>query len=138
GGGERVARADRHLPQPLGHLLRPLPQARLRNARGVSERLAGTLCRGGIARLVAQLLEVDELLGAAAELLLAALEVPEVEEVPARQEPLVTQEREDLLAQEDRPQARLGLGELGLFAQMLEQRVIPEGLEQRPVEHRGG
>src|SRR5262249_59319008 len=76
GGGERVARADRHLPQPLRHLLRTLPQAGLRHARGVRQRLAGTFRRGGIARLVAPLLEADELLGAAAALLFAALPAP--------------------------------------------------------------
>src|SRR5262249_5752274 len=59
GGGERVARADRHLPQPLRHLLRTLPQAGPPHARGRRPPPPRTLRPRGLPRLACQLPQGD-------------------------------------------------------------------------------
>src|SRR5262249_11850573 len=126
------------LPEPLPHLLCLLTETGLSHLRGVRERVACPLGRGPIARLFAQTVEVGELLAAAPELVFAALEVPEIEEGAARQEAFITQQGEDLLAEENGPEARAALLELGLLAQVLEERVVPERVEECPVQDGGG
>src|SRR5262249_59317904 len=88
--------------------------------------------------VVAEVVEVGDLLATPAELLLAMLEVPEVEEVPAREEPFFTEECQDLLADEEHAEAGLRLVELGLLAEVVEQRMVVKGGEERPVQRRGG
>src|SRR5262249_48555139 len=88
--------------------------------------------------VVAEVVEVGDLLATPAELLLAMLEVPEVEEVPAREEPFFTEECQDLLADEEHAEAGLRLVELGLLAEGVERRVVGKGGEERPVQRRGG
>jgi len=67
-------------------------------------------------------------------LLLLALELEEIEQVTARQETFFAEQREHLLADEQRPETRLALVELRALAQVLEERVVAEGLEERAVE----
>src|SRR5207237_988291 len=125
----------RHLAETLGHLLGLLAEPRLGHPCGVGGALAHP-ARGGLA-LLGQAVDVCELLTATAELVLAPLEVPEVEEVAARQEGFLAQHGEHLLGDQQRAEARLGLVELRPLAQVLEQRMAVEGLEERAAERRG-
>src|SRR5437763_3562518 len=89
---------------------------------------------GGLLELV----EGGEILAPPPQLLLAMLEVPEVEEVAARQEPLVAEKREELLADEDGAETGLRLVQLGLLAEVMQQRVIVERGQERAVQDRRG
>src|SRR5439155_12732604 len=132
--GQRGAGTRRHLAQTLGHLLALLPEPRLGDLGGVGRVVAYPL-RGAVA-LLGQTIDVRQLLAAPAQLLLAPLEVPEVEEVAPRQEGLLAQHGQHLLGDQQRAEARLRLVELRPLAQVLEQRVAMEGLEERAVERR--
>src|SRR5437762_1615593 len=111
--------------------MRPTTAASLRSFGLVASRRPSSIFRPGEA------LDVRELLTAAAELRLAPLEVPQIEEVAARQQGFLAQHGEHLLADQQRAEPRLGLVELRPLAQVLEERVAGEGLEERAVERRG-
>src|SRR5207237_9662431 len=132
-GGQRGTGAQRHLAEPLGHVLPLLPEPRRRHLGRVLDLLTrlGRLLGAALLRQPLQALEVG---GTAAHLLLLALELEEIEQVTAGQETFFAEQREHLLADEQRPETRLALVELRALAQVLEERVVAEGLEQRAVE----
>src|SRR5262249_27723381 len=115
---EAGSRGGKGIPRPRGHLAGPpapppplLPEPRPGDGRVLPRRCASAPCRlaGVLVRLAPEPVDVGELIAAPAELLLALLQVPEVEEVPARQQSLLAEQREELLADQERPEARLRL-----------------------------
>src|SRR5439155_13948793 len=94
---QRRARTCRHLSETLGDEPALLPEARLGDVGRMRDVLSNSFrCVRG------QLVHVLHLLGATAELVLAPLEIPEVEQVAARQQALVPKERQHLLSDQQR------------------------------------
>src|SRR6266849_3405269 len=133
--GQRGAGARGHLAQALGDLLALLAEPRLGHLRRVHGVVAHPP-RGGLA-LLGEAVQVRDLLAATAELVLAPLEVPQVEEVAAREEALLAQHGEHLLREQHDAEPRLRLVELRPLAEMLEEGVAGEGVEQRAAQRRG-
>src|SRR5207249_5808169 len=106
--------------ETLGHVLRLLPEPGRRHLGRVLDLLTGLRRLLGVA-LLRQPLEALEVGGTTADLLLLALELEEVEQVAARQQALLSEQRQHLLADEQRPETRLGLVELRALAQVLQE-----------------
>src|SRR5438132_626714 len=120
-----------HLAEPLRHVLRFLPEPGRRHLGRPLDLLA-RLCRLlGVSQLVERL----EICRAATNLFFLAVEIPEIEQIAARQQAFLAEERQHLLADQHRAEPGPDLVELRLLAQVLEQRMVAERLEQRPVEH---
>src|SRR5438094_1047902 len=133
GGCRRECRpgACRHLAEPLRHVLRFLPEPGRRHLGRPLDLLA-RLCRLlGVSQLVERL----EIRRAATNLFFLAVEIPEIEQIAARQQAFLAEERQHLFADQHRAEPGPDLVELRLLPQMLEQRMVAERVEQRPVEH---
>src|SRR5262249_40087064 len=116
---------------------RLLPEARLRHARRVCDVIPRAR-HGRLVPLVRKAVQGGEIVAAPPERLLPMLEVPEVEEVAARQEPLVAEEGEELLTDEQPAETGLRLVKLRLLAEMVEERVVVERGQERAAQRRRG
>src|SRR5262249_25763455 len=70
--------------------------------------------------------ELAQFLAGSPQLLLATLEIPEIEQVAARQQALLAEKRQQVLPEQQRAEACPHLVELALRAHRLEQRVVAE------------
>src|SRR5262249_60392095 len=115
------------LREPLGDACRLLTELADRHP-GRSLRLGARL-GGGVGAV-----EILELLAAAPDLVLLPVELPDIEQVAARDDALFPQQPDDVLAVHTRADPGLDVVELALAAHRLEQRVIAQPGEQLAVQ----